>query len=315
MRQPLAPAGKARQEARKSGDLPPIRERRSPSRKGAKAMKKLFAACCAALLLIIVVAPSAQAETSVNVRIEGKEETLVERTMPVAIHQIQASSDTEPRECDGLSEEVSQPAATPTLAAAEALESVDETFDATWFGGIGPFGDYFITRWGPDAQDNATGAWWGILVNNALTSVGGCQYRMNEGDEALWIYDAFSNRPLLALFPEAAHYSEGPRPTRITVAPGEPVPVEVVAYPAGGEGATPEVPSRAGSSAYAGAEVAPVIVDAKGFQRVDTASPEAVVSGADGKATFTFTEPGIHRIKATGPLGEENSVVRSNGLE
>jgi hypothetical protein len=75
------------------------------------------------------------------------------------------------------------------------------------------------------------------------------------------------------------------------------------------------VPSRTGSSPYAGAEVAPAIVNAKGFQRVDTASPDATVSDADGQATFTFTTPGIHRIKATGPLGSESSVVRSNGLE
>jgi hypothetical protein len=120
---------------------------------------------------------------------------------------------------------------------------------------------------------------------------------------------------MLALYPQAAHYVEGPRPTQVTVAPGEPVAVEVVSWPAGGESSTPEVPSRRGSSPYAGAEVAPVVVNAKGFQRVDTASPEAAVSDADGKATFTFTTPGIHRIKATGPLGAESSVVRSNGLE
>jgi hypothetical protein len=278
-------------------------------------MKKMYAACCAVLLLIIVVAPSAQAETSVNVRIEGKEETLFERTIPVSIKKIEASSDTQERNCDGVNEldpENAVPGITPTLASAEAMESIGETFDGQWYEG---FGDYFITRFGPDEQDNAASAWWGVLVNQVFTSVGGCQKQLKEGDEVLWLYDAFSSRPMLALYPEAAHYGEGPRPTRVIAAPGEPVPLEVVAWPAGGESSTPEVPSRSGSSAYEGAEVAPVTVNGKGFQRVDTASPETVISDAAGKASVTFTTPGIHRIKATGPLGAENSVVRSNGLE
>jgi hypothetical protein len=278
-------------------------------------MKKLFTACCAVLLLIIVVAPSAQAATGVNVRIEGKEETIFEKSIPVSIKKIQASSDTLERNCDGVNEldpENVAPGITPTLASAEAMESIGETFDGQWYEG---FGDYFITRWGPDEQDNAASAWWGILVNQVFTSVGGCQKQLKQGDEILWLYDAFSSRPMLALYPEAAHYVEGPRPTRVTVAPGEPVAVEVVAWPAGGESSTPEVPSRTGSSPYEGAVVAPVTVNAKGFQRVDTASPEAAASDAAGKASFTFTTPGIHRIKATGPLGAESSVVRSNGLE
>jgi hypothetical protein len=278
-------------------------------------MNKLFAACCAVLLLIIVVAPSARAATNVNVRIEGKEETIFEKTVPVTIKAVRASSDTQERNCDGVNEldpENVVPGVTPTLASAEAMESIGESFDGQWYEG---FGDYFITRWGPDAQDNSLSAWWGVLVNQVFTSVGGCQKQLKEGDEVLWVWDAFSSRPMLALYPQAAHYAEGPRPTRVTVAPGEPVPVEVVSWPAGGESSTPEVPSRAGSSPYEGAEVAPVTVNAKGFQRVDTASPETAVSDADGKATFTFTAPGIHRIKAVGPRGEESSVVRSNGLE
>jgi hypothetical protein len=279
-------------------------------------MKKLFTACCAVLLLIIVVvAPSAQADTNVNVRIEGKEETIFEKKIPVQVKKIQASSDTVERNCDGINEldpENVAPGVTPTLASAEAMESIGETFDGNWYEG---FGDYFITRWGPDEQDNAASAWWGILVNQVFTSVGGCQKQLKESDEVLWVYDAFSSRPMLALYPEAAHYVEGPRPTRVTVAPGEPVPLEVVAWPAGGESSTPEVPSRTGSSPFEGAVVAPVTVNAKGFQRVDVASPEAVVSAVDGKASVSFTTPGIHRIKATGPLGTENSVVRSNGLE
>jgi hypothetical protein len=280
-------------------------------------MRKSLAACCAAILFVLVVAPFAHAAGEYNVRIEGKSETLYEGKLPVSIQQVEATSDTEPHECDGISEAGEEPAVTPTLASAEAMESIGQTFDGQWYSYIGPYGDYFITRWGPDEQDNAAGAWWGVLVNNELTNVGGCQYRLDEEDEALWLYNAFASpgRPLLALFPEAAHYTEGPRPTQVTVTAGEPLPLEVVAYPAGGEGVAAESPSRAGSSAYEGAEIAPVTVGEHGFQRVDTTSPEAVITNAEGKASITYSTPGTYRLKATvGEPGDE-SVVRSNGLE
>ena len=94
------------------------------------------------------------------------------------------------------------------------------------------------------------------------------------------------------------------------------MPLEVVAYPAGGEGVAPASPSRTGSSPYEGAEIAPVTVNAKGFQRIDTASSAAVVTDEEGKASLTYATPGLYRVKATvAPLGIEESVVRSNGLE
>jgi hypothetical protein len=279
-------------------------------------MRKSLAAICAAFVLTVVLAPIAHAATNVHVRIEGKEETLFEGVVPTTIHPIRASSDAQDRNCDGVNEldpENVVPGVTPTLASAEAMESIGETFDGQWYEG---FGDYFITRFGPDVQDNAASAWWGILVNQVFTSVGGCQKQLDEDDEVLWLYDAFSSRPMLALYPGAAHYVDGVRPTRVVVAPGEPVPLEVVSFPAGGEGVSPEAPSRAGSSAYEGATVAPVAVNAKGFQRIETASPGAVVTDAAGKASVAFTTAGVHRIKATvGEPGSEHTVVRSNGLE
>ncbi len=251
----------------------------------------------------------------VNVRIEGRAETLYEGVLPVKVHKIQASSDLEERNCDGINEldpENVEPKVTPTLASAEAMASIGETFDGQWYNG---FGDYFITRWGPDEQDNSTGAYWGILVNEVFTSVGGCQYQLEGDDQVLWVYDAFSGRPSLAMFPEAAHYERGPRPTEATATVGVPFPVEVVAYEDDTEDIPGEEPSREGSHGYEGAEVAPVVTNAKGFQRVETSSPETVVTNAAGKASIVFTTPGVHRIKATvGEPGHE-SVIRSNGID
>jgi hypothetical protein len=279
-------------------------------------MRKLVAAFFAVSLLIVVAAPVVRAAPiNVNVRIEGREETLFEATIPVSIHPIKASSDSEQRNCDGINELDPGnvvPAATPTLASVEAMESIGESFDGQWYPG---FGDYFITRWGPDAQDTVAGAYWGVLVNQSYTSVGGCQSQLNENDEVLWIWDAFKSRPTLALYPTEAHYGEGPRPTTAIAHLGQPFPVEVVAFPDGGEGVPGDRPSRAGSSPYAGAKVAPVTTSPKGFQRANTASPETVSTNSEGKATFVFTTPGIHRIKATvGAPGAETTAVRSNGL-
>lgn len=280
-------------------------------------MRKLFAAFLAASLLIVVVAPVVRAApTNVSVRIEGKSETLFERTIPVAVHKVKASSDSVERNCDGVNELDPENVAarvTPTLASADAMGSIGESFDGQWYEG---FGDYFITRWGPDGQDTAAGAYWGILVNEIYTSVGGCQYQLEDNDEVLWIWDAFKGRPTLALYPEEAHYSGGPRPLTAIAHLGQPFPIEVVSFPDGGEGIPGDAPSRAGSSPYGGAEVAPVTTSAKGFQRIDTASPRTVITDPAGKATIVFAEPGIHRIKATvGLPGEEETVVRSNRLD
>jgi hypothetical protein len=57
------------------------------------------------------------------------------------------------------------------------------------------------------------------------------------------------------------------------------------------------------------------MVNEKGFQRIDTASPQTVTTNAEGKATIVFTEPGIHRIKATVGAPGEETVVRSNRLD
>jgi hypothetical protein len=251
---------------------------------------------------------------SVNVRIEGKEETLYEGVLPVTVHKIRALSDLEERNCDGINEldpQNTHPDVTPTLASVEAMESIGEPFDGQWYTG---FGDYFITQWGPDRQDEAAGAYWGILVNETFTNVGGCQYQVDGDDQVLWVYDAFNGRPSLAMFPEAAHYTSGPRPTEVTTHVGEPVPLEVVSYDDNTEDIPGEEPSRVGSHPYPGAEVAPVTTSPKGFQRVITSSPETVIANSEGKASVTFNTPGLHRIKATvGEPGHE-TVIRSNGI-
>ncbi|HVV89898.1 MAG TPA: DUF4430 domain-containing protein [Solirubrobacterales bacterium] len=279
-------------------------------------MRKLIATVTVATLSIVVLPPVAQAaQTEVNVRIEGHSETLFEGPVLVEPAAVMASSDTESRRCDGINSldpENVVPAPTPTSASADALGLLGETFDGQWYPG---FDDYFITRWGVDEQSPGENAYWGILVNDTFTSVGGCQYQLDGGDEVLWVYDAFKGRPNLALFPEEAHYTSGPRPLTATVPLGSPFKVEAVAFEDDEEDRPPATPGIAGSSPFANAEVAPVVTGATGSERVNVKATSTVTTNGEGKASILFTKPGWHRIKATvtGASGEE--AIRSNRID
>jgi hypothetical protein len=283
-------------------------------------MRQILAACVAALTATAVLAAgAAAAPTEVNVRIEGQSETLFEGEVAAEPHGVRASSDKIPvgklRRCDGINVNDPQntvPGVTPTAVSADAMSLIGETFDGRWYK---QYEDYFVLRFGPDSENLATKADWGILVNNTYTNVGGCQYQLDNGDEVLWIYDAFSNRPELALFPEAAHYTAGKRPLTLTVKPNEAVPLEVVSYADDLENNPPAGPTRAGSSPFAGARVSPVITGAKGFERVETLL--GTTSDGAGKASVSYSagEPGWHRVKATVGTPGAESAVRSNRID
>ena len=149
---------------------------------------------------------------------------------------------------------------------------------------------------GPTRQDEAEAEYWGILVNNVFTNVGGCQYQLDGGDEVLWVYDAFSGRERLALYP--AGYTGGAAPLTATATLSQPFELEVDSWEGYNEGGPPAAPTRS-TTPYEGAEVAPVVTNAQGFEKVDAAAPETVTTGADGRASITFDAAGWHRIKAT----------------
>jgi hypothetical protein len=279
---------------------------------------RIAALCVASLItLALALAPVAQAApTQVNVRIEGKTETLFEGPILTEGHNVRASSDFSApatgRRCNGLNNGKNpSPGPTPTAAGADAMSLIGEDFDGLWY--AEPFEDYFLKRWGPDAQNEGAGEYWGLVVNNVFTSVGGCQYQLDGGDEVLWVYDAFSNRPRLLLYP--AGYSAAALPAPVTVGVGEPLELEVDSWGGYNEGDPPAAPTRS-TTPYDGAEVAPVTTDAQGFERVEADSPQAVTTGADGKAEISFAQTGWHRIKSTVVnSGGKETVVRSNRLD
>jgi len=260
----------------------------------------------ASLITVLSVAVAFAAPTAVNVRIEGREETLFERPILTEGHDVEASSDTKARSCDGINPndpENLTPGPTPTAAAVDAMGAVGETFDGRWYAG---YEDYLLTRWGPDKE--AEGESWSLFVNDVLLDVGGCQYELSEGGEVLWAYGTPVHKPLLALYPEGS--TSGAPPLTASAKLNEPFTVEVDAYANVKEGKPPPTPERAGSSPYPGADVSPVQTATNGFEKVETEDPSTVRTDAQGKASITFTTTGWHRIKASAA-----GAVRSNRLD
>lgn len=277
-------------------------------------MRTSLATLTLTTLITIFMAAIAQATpTQVNVRIEGPSETVFEGPILTEGHNIKASSDSQERSCDGintLDPQNTTPGPTPTAASVDAMSIIGETFDGQWYDG---YEDYFITRWGPDEQSG--GAYWGILVNNVFTNVGGCQYELRANNEVLWVYNAFEGEPFLSLLPVEDNYTSGPRPLTATAHLGEPFEVEVLDYADDTEDDPPSDPERKGASPFEGADVSPVKTSTKGFEKVETSNPATVVTDAQGKASITFEEPGWHRIKATVITEGEEDPARSNRLD
>jgi hypothetical protein len=258
----------------------------------------------AIVCMTLVLASVAQAApTQVSVRIEGKSETLFEGPIWTEGHDLKAASEDQQHPCDGTNEKrYAAPGPTPTAAAADAMRIVGETFDGQWYPG---YDDYFLTRWGPDEQSVTEDAYWGVLVNDVFTNVGGCQYELSTGAEVLWVYDAFASKPVLALLP--AGDASGTRPLTATAELGKPFGVEVLDYSDSTETVPPSTPQRNGSSPFPGAKVSPVRTSPRGFEKVETENRSTVTTDAQGKASITFTTPGWHRLKAV--------VVSAQGVE
>jgi hypothetical protein len=263
-------------------------------------MKLSLAFLMASLVAALAPVAHAAGPATVGVRVEGATTTLFEGPLRSAGNPVRAASDTQQHRCDGTNNSAhGAPGASATGAAVEGLRLAGQDFDAKWFPG---FDDYYINRFGPDAENVNTYVYWGVTVDDVFTDVGGCQAQVADGNRVLWAYDAFHDRGFLKLA-AAGDVGATPQPTA-TVVTGRPLTVRVTrAY-----GEKSPVFAAAG-----GMTVAPVSTAANGTQTVQAGSPEAVTTApADGTADIVFSAPGWHRIKADGgPTGP----IRSNRLD
>ena len=248
----------------------------------------------AVLLAGITAAPAAAAPVDVHVRVEGEQPTLFDRVVRTDGHDVKSASDTAPRRCDGTNNGANPtPGPTATAATVDAMTTIGQGFDGQWYPG---FDDYFLTRWGPDAEDNGKAWWWGILVNRVFTPVGGCQFRVQSGDEVLWVYDAFSSRRFLWL---AA-------PPTTTVGAPTTVTVTSTASSTSRRRHRTGRPIRARSS--------PGSASMPSRRRRTRSQPGT--SDAAGKAVVVFQRPGWQRLKARHPQpGEHPVAIASNSVD
>jgi hypothetical protein len=142
--------------------------------------------------------PSAMAApATVDLRVEGADDTIFEGTVRTDGHAIeQDRNGAQP--CDGTNGGANP---TPGPTATSALDDAvawDGTFNAS-------FSDFLINRIGPDKASDTQ--FWGFAVNGTPGELGGCQVQVKNGDDVLWAYDMFSAKQFLEL--------SGPRTARV----------------------------------------------------------------------------------------------------
>ncbi len=182
-------------------------------------------ALLATMIALAIVAPVAEA-IPVDVRIEGAGRTVFEGPVNSDIRQVQASSDSTVRKCDGTNNGAHADASpTATSVTADALALIGQGFDGRWYPG---YEEYLITRLGGEASGS-----WGIYRNEVRASVGGCQLAVEAGDRVLWAAGTAGGETGVLRIAVA-----GSNPFAVTATDQAGTPVAgATVYDAGGDGA------------------------------------------------------------------------------
>jgi hypothetical protein len=164
-----------------------------------------FAVLVAAVLLsALVVAGSASATpVTVNLRIEGSSGTLYEGPITTDGKMVTTQAGGT-HQCDGTqgSGNTNTPGGTPTTALDDAAHATGFTWDGGYDSG---FGDFLVERIGTDGQVGVFGSsFWGVSVNRVALQVGGCQSRVQNGDDVLWDWTVFQAPNLQLTAPSRA---------------------------------------------------------------------------------------------------------------
>jgi hypothetical protein len=159
----------------------------------------------ALIALPLLTTPALAAPADVTLRVEGKTQTLLETRVTTDGHDVTTET-SGTHECDGTNGGANQtPGPTATAALDDATRQAGMTWDGEWFDG---FDDFAVNRIGSDSADANAGDFWAFGLNLTPSDLGGCQQRVNDGDEVLWAYDGFG-KPWLELDTRAtAHTGE-----------------------------------------------------------------------------------------------------------
>jgi hypothetical protein len=217
----------------------------------------------AGLLLLLCAAPAMAAPVTVNLRVEGTNGTVFEGPVTTDGKTVTAPSGGS-HKCDGTNGGTTNTAGgTPTTALDDASKAAGFTWDGTY---STSFDDFLIDQIGSDGAVGApfTGSFWNLIVNRAGAMAGGCQIRVNNGDQVLFEWQDGSKPNLQLTAPASAQV-------------GQPVDVSVQQY--GSDGVLAVAAGAGVAGATTGADGhAGVTFSAPGVQHVKATRSDAIRS-------------------------------------
>jgi hypothetical protein len=148
----------------------------------------------AVLIAAAFAAPALAVPAAVTLRVEGPSKTTFEGSVTTDGHNVTTASGGT-HHCDGTNNAKPGP---PGPTAIATLDDGARLGGFTWDGTFSTsFDDYFVTRVASDPQTSSQ--FWGVFVDGTLSSTGGCQQRVRQGDQVVWAFDAFSKTHALRL--------------------------------------------------------------------------------------------------------------------
>ena len=214
-----------------------------------------------ALALLALPGAALAAPVSVNLRVEGRTQTIFDAPVTTDGHDVTTPSGGT-HKCDGTNGG-SEPLPGPTATAAldDAAKQARFDFD----GDYGNFGidDFFLTRIADSTADSSS-EYWSLWTAFDFAPKGGCQLRVHQGEDVLWALASFSVDRALRL--------SGPT----TATTGQPVQVKVV----NGADGSPEAGAQAGGATTGTDGTAEVSFAAAGVYRLKAEKANAVRSNS-----------------------------------
>ena len=170
----------------------------------------------ALLLAVVACAPAIANPVAVNVRIEGKHDTLFEGKLLAHVHKVDSGDGSGSHTCDGTNGGANS---TPGPTLLGAFDQAVQKAGLTWAGAYSTgFQDFTVDRVGPDSSDTKNGRYWGQVLNFKDTQVGGCQLEVKPRDQVLVAFNSFGH-PKLEL--EGPRNATAGKPFTVTVLDGE----------------------------------------------------------------------------------------------
>ncbi|GLF93056.1 DUF4430 domain-containing protein [Streptomyces yaizuensis] len=132
------------------------------------------------------VVPSTNAPVKVTLTVQGPNGPLFHGKIRTKGHDVTTATGGT-HKCDGTNGGAyPTKVPTPTAALDDAAQRYHFAWDGTWYPA---FDDFFV-----DTIKNVSGgasAYWNISVNGTPTPVGGCQFKLNTGDQVAFTWTAF----------------------------------------------------------------------------------------------------------------------------